>query len=82
MKTIVLCAFFLLAACGESEYGPDQCLRQTLFATCMAALPKGPERTATSNDWDEVVDACERASSRQSLRLTRQIKPECRGRFF
>ena len=56
---------------------PDQCLRAQLFKECLAAVPKGPERIANSNDWEEVVAACADAAYQQSLRQPSVIKPEC-----
>lgn len=50
----------LLTACGETapSFTVDQKLRRELFFQCLAAVPKGPERTGTSNDWDEVISEC------------------------
>ena len=74
-------AAILLAGCGpvpEPTYQVDQCMRRTIFKECMAALPKGPERVATSNDWDEVVGACDNAARYQAIRGKGHIKEECR----
>jgi hypothetical protein len=79
----VLCATLALAACGpdeESKSGIDQCLRATIFAQCMAALPRGPERlTAAGNDWAEVVEECADSAKAQAYRTQHTIKPECRA---
>jgi hypothetical protein len=69
-----------LVGCEQNQFiapEPDQCLRAELFRQCMQALPKGPERTHNSNDWDEVVGECSSAAYYQSLRKIEQIKPEC-----
>jgi hypothetical protein len=79
---------FLLASCSPSEppappSSSDQCMRREIFQQCLAAVPRGPERVATSNDWDEVVAECETAAYRQSIRMTHTIKQECRvGRGY
>lgn len=57
----------------------DQCLRAELFQICLSKLPTGPTHTVASNDWDEVVDACEHAAAAESIRLTSTVKPMCRG---
>lgn len=82
MKTLLLLFVALfLQGCEQLENKdarPDQCLRAEIFKQCMAALPKGPERIGTSNDWSEVVDSCEAAARKQSVRPFDQIKPACR----
>jgi hypothetical protein len=82
MKRTILAAAMLLVACDNKPWeptnGPDQCLRREIFQQCLAALPKGPDRTGTSSDWDEVVGACENAAYYQSQRRFPHIKPECR----
>ena len=83
MKFILTCAgiaaTMLLVGC-EQVNGPDQCLRQEIFKQCVANIPKGPTHlTASGNDWDEVVSSCESSAYGQSIRLTSQIKPECRA---
>lgn len=77
--------FFLVAGCTdektfEMQWGYDQCVRPVLFQQCMTSLPKGPSSiAAASNDWAEVVEACEDAARSQSARRIEQIKPECRS---
>lgn len=85
-RLAIICAALALAACTppepppEDRQGIDQCVRATIFAQCMAALPKGPERlTAAGNDWAEVVEECEDSAKAQALRTQRVIKPECRA---
>lgn len=80
MKRLSFLVCLLLAGCGEPQRypEPDQCLRREIFKECMASLPKGPQSVHNSNDWDEVVDACESAAAYQSKRAPEQIKPECR----
>lgn len=80
MKYTVLLLSLLLAACDQPsrpDQVVDQCLRREIFQQCMAALPAGPQSTSTSNDWDEVVEACERASYHQAIRARAHVKPEC-----
>lgn len=85
MKTLftlifVLCSMMFAGCNGTPATTNDQCLRTEIFKQCMSSLPKGPTNlTAAGNDWDEVVDSCARAANWQSMRLTTQIKPECRG---
>jgi len=55
----------------------DQCMRIELFNSCMKRLPAGPQSTKY-NDWDEVVNQCNRVSLQQSVRKIENIKPECR----
>jgi len=75
---IVFMASVFLSACDLGEVSrPDNCLRADLFKQCLAAVPKGPERIGNSNDWDEVVGACENAAYHQSLRKLSSIKKEC-----
>jgi hypothetical protein len=80
VKTIYLLGLLMLAGCGPRPElaSPDQCMRREIFKECMAALPKGPERIHNSNDWDEVVEACENVAYYQSKRMPSQIKAECR----
>lgn len=69
-----------LGGCGEPSPRAtmrDQCLRQSIFLQCLAALPAGPKATMY-NDWDEVVSSCESAASYQALRPSFAIKPECK----
>lgn len=77
----LLVSAFLLSGCNqEPNNGPDQCLRQEIFKQCVANIPKGPTHlTATGNDWDEVISACQSASYYQSIRVKSTIKPECRA---
>lgn len=77
--------FFLLpvallaAACEPIEArGPDQCLRAELFQQCLAAVPKGPVVTHES-DWSKIVSECQSNAYSTSWRLTKNVKPECRG---
>lgn len=85
MKTITIYVLFMLAfllsGCNqEPSNGPDQCLRQEIFKQCVANIPKGPTHlTATGNDWDEVISACQSAAYYQSIRIKSTIKPECRA---
>lgn len=83
MRVLVLWCLVTLAACSNDavpivKRNPDQCLRRELFNECLKALPSGPLSTATSNDWDEVVDACREHAYYTSIRNVEQIKPECR----
>lgn len=55
----------------------DQCLRREIFRECMECLPRGPERVANSNDWDEVISECAKQAYYNSLRPASQVKPEC-----
>lgn len=55
---ILLCALMLVGCDGEPSYVIDKKLRSEIFFRCLAALPKGPEHTKNSNDWDEVVAEC------------------------
>ena len=55
----------------------DQCMRAQLFQQCMKSLPAGPIATHY-NDWDEVVDECQKASKYMSVRKRKNIKEECR----
>ena len=77
-KLCALSSIMLLAACQPSPdtSTPDQCIRAELFQQCMKALPSGPQFTRY-NDWDEVVNSCERAAYSQSLRTRKMIKSEC-----
>lgn len=71
-----------LAACDVPEQeksGPDQCIRIELFDKCLSKLPAGPTHTVASNDWDEVVEACQDSAYRMSLKPMNLIKPECRA---
>jgi hypothetical protein len=77
---LLIAALVLIAGCGEiaqPSVATDQCLRREVFFACMQALPKGPERIAASNDWDEVVDSCGSQAYYQSRRAPAQIKAEC-----
>jgi hypothetical protein len=79
MSRAILAAL-LLAGCDVAPIDPlmtDQCMRREIFAACMAALPRGPERVGTSNDWDEVVGACDNVAYYQARRRAAQIKPQC-----
>lgn len=61
----------------EETTSNDQCLRARLFEQCLKALPAGPQATKY-NDWDEVVHQCELAAYRNSFRVMKTIKQECR----
>jgi len=68
-KFMLLLAVVLLAACDGPKYAQyevDQKERQRIFKECMAALPAGPTQVGTSNDWDEVVEACDSAAADQA----------------
>ena len=82
MKIILMAlAITILSGCTESMEADrvvrDQCLRREIFKECMSLLPKGPTVIGTSNDWDEVVSACESVAAYQALRKNKFIKPEC-----
>lgn len=78
-KNLILLALAALAGCDTAEVPKiDQCMRREIFQQCMAALPKGPTSTV-SNDWAEVVEACENAAYYQSKRSGQNIKPECKA---
>lgn len=82
MKYVIALLSVALVGCEQRKFippEPDQCLRADLFQQCMQALPKGPERTHNSNDWDEVVGECSRAAYYHSLRRIEHIKPECQS---
>ena len=73
----------LLAGCGEREvkkpefqWVTDQCLRAELFKTCLNSVPPGPNQTHY-NDWEEVIETCDQASYRMSIRKSTFVKPEC-----
>lgn len=72
MRYTLLVIVLLLSACNDKETGDsfnviDQCLRQSIFQACLKAVPTGPTHTVASNDWDEVVEACESAAYYQSI---------------
>jgi len=74
MRHILLVVTLILASCsnGDVETGDsfnviDQCLRQQIFQSCLKSVPSGPTHTNMSNDWDEVISACENAAYFQSL---------------
>lgn len=79
---LVLLPAVLLGCLNErqlaSYWAIDNCLAAQFFRDCLAGLPEGPERT-TANDWDEVVDACNRAARSQAQRPVTAVKPECMG---
>lgn len=65
---MMLSAIFL-SGCDEiAPPKPDQKLRNEIFERCLQKLPAGPT-TTMYNDWDEVVNSCERASYYQSLQI-------------
>ncbi len=78
-RALLLFVVVLLAGCNvpQDTSAPDQCLRREIFKECLAALPAGPVATKY-NDWDEVVEECERSAYYQSRRNIEAIKPECR----
>lgn len=75
---LTLCLTFLLTACfsDDTHTRVDQCKRIELFQQCLAAIPKGPEKTVY-NDWSEVVESCDDISHRQSFKLKKQIPVGC-----
>lgn len=76
---LVVLALLALVGCEPELHRTDQCLRHALFVDCLERLKSIPGPTTTHySDWDEVVDACERAATYQSSRTLDQIKPECR----
>lgn len=80
LAILLLC--LSLISCGkllstDADIGVDQYLRQELFKSCLTSVPKGPESVATSNDWDEVVSACDTSAYSQSKKLVKYINPEC-----
>jgi len=75
-KLFILGAILFLSACAPSSQ-TDQCLRTELFSSCLKNVPKGPSSIHNSNDWDEVVVACDNVSYYQSMRKTTQITKEC-----
>lgn len=85
MKYAIIIAALLLSACSEEgvarqqqhEIVTDQCLRIKLAQQCMKDVPKGPQRTGTSNDWDEVVAQCDTNAWKQSRRRRQYVEPEC-----
>lgn len=77
MRGILSAATVMLAACNPPPPSVDQCMRATLFERCMTLLPAGPT-TAQYNDWDEVVEACDRSAYYQALRQPQHIKSECK----
>ena len=84
MKSKLFLSLLLLSVVGCGKIEPssdiDQCKRIELFQQCMAKLPVGPTSVGSSNDWDEVVDACEKTAYYQSFRNPKFIKAECRSR--
>jgi hypothetical protein len=70
VKAAMVCAVALmLTGCIEQRaWRSDPADRQRVFRECMAALPKGPERTVY-NDWAEVVDSCDQAAYDQTRKL-------------
>lgn len=71
----LLLTLAMLSGCGAAdpsyEWEPDQSLRRQIFKDCLAALPKVPQSTVY-NDWAEVVEECDGAAYRQSLRLVKR----------
>lgn len=56
----------------------DNCIRAEVFAQCLKQLPNGPQ-ISKYNDWDEVVSQCRSAAKEMSLRVRKNIKPECKN---
>lgn len=56
----------------------DNCIRAEVFAQCLKGLPGGPQ-ISKYNDWDEVVSECRAAAKEMSLRVRKNIKPECKN---
>lgn len=85
MKNFLIISAMLLCLIGcDALDAPeaqvyDQCIRAQLFQACLERLPSGPSSMVENGDWGEVVEACEDASRRQSLRPISQVKPECRS---
>lgn len=82
MRYVIALLSVALVGCDQNpliQPQPDQCLRPELFKQCMEVLPKGPERIENSNDWDEVVLACQLSAYYHSLRKIEHIKPECQA---
>lgn len=68
MNKIAMLAILLLSGCTldhTPDYNINRALYQQLFTQCMQNIPAGPRQTV-SNDWDEVVNACDNAAYRQS----------------
>lgn len=68
-RLVLLGTCLFLSGCAQDTFpvfGNDQVVRASRFDACMAALPAGPQRITGGNDWDEVVEACDRASYSQS----------------
>jgi nitrous oxide reductase accessory protein NosL len=72
----------LLAGCDPGQeadpWMPDQCKREEVFQACLSHTPAGPQ-TTKYNPWDEVINACETAAYRISLRPKSQIASACRS---
>lgn len=83
MNKWILLLPLLLVACTKEEpklveeRRVNQCLKRELFVECMKVLPSGPQRTGTSNDWDEVVDSCTSYAVHTSVRNISQIPVGC-----
>lgn len=82
-KSFLVALCLLLVGCVEPpdsmKNGPDQCIRMELFTKCLSAVPTGPTHTVASNDWDEVVEACQDSAYKMSIKPMNLIKPECRA---
>lgn len=79
MKAALIFLALLCAGCDNPDHVKyDQCMRAELFKTCLASVPVGPV-SVNHNDWGKVVDECETAAARQSLRSQRYIKQECKA---
>lgn len=68
---LIACIILGLTGCGAGPIPPreepDRQVMAERFDACMKNLPAGPVATKY-NDWDEVVDSCNRAAYFQSLR--------------
>ncbi len=83
--SITIAAIFMVPLIGvlgcedpnkSTTKGIDQCMRREIFESCLAKIPNGPN-SVVNNDWAEVVDECESAAEKQSIRLARLIREEC-----
>lgn len=59
-------------AASDIQFLPDPAIRAQRFDACMKGLPAGPVSTHY-NDWSEVVDSCEKAAHKQSLRMAKNV---------
>jgi hypothetical protein len=75
-KLFILGAALFISACTPPQQ-TDQCMRVELFTSCLKNAPAGPNSVHNSNDWEEVVIACDSVSYGQSQRKAEQITKEC-----